>query len=126
MSADLGKAKFWTTFLIEHCECPFSETLRHHVAGAHFHDFCPCGCASFHIDVADRKVLQPLVQTDPAKTSGHFCFFTHQRELRDGRLLSLDAFCDEAGVLCGIDVDINANTEPVPPPDEAAALLGLV
>ena len=125
MPEDSEKARFWADFLVEHADCPEALILRQHLDGATFHTFCPCGCCSFQIAVADRNTLPPLILPNPTLREGHCAFFTVERTLSDGRNLGLDAFCDAEGILWGIDVDINANTEPVPDPVEATNLLGL-
>lgn len=125
MPDNIDKASFWADFLVEHANCPDALILRQHLEGATFHTFCPCGCCSFQITVADRNSLPPLRPPVPKQEGRHRAFFTTGRMLSDGRNLSIDAFCDDDGILWGIDVDINANTEPVPEPLQAKTLLGL-
>ena len=124
MSENLDKARFWVNFLLEHTNFPQLAILRQHLIDAKFHTFCPCGCYSFEITVSDRNALPALMPPKPSLEKGDFGFFTYDRQLTDGRQLTLTAFCDSEGMLSGIDVDVNTNTEPVPDPEEAARLLG--
>ena len=125
MSENLEKARFWSNYLVVHCECSKAEVIGQHLVGARFSSFCPCGCSSFEVEVANRNDLEPLIPPKPTHSEAHYGFFSHDRILTDGGNLSITAFCDAQGILCGIDVDINTNTEPVPDPVVAARLLGL-
>ena len=125
MSDEQERALFWSGFLVNNCDCPEADILRQHLAGATFRSFCDCGCSSFQVSVADRASLRPLRPPTTGNPGVHSAFFDFDLELPDGRHLALIAFCDADGILWGIDIDINCNTEPVPAPAEVKKLLGL-
>lgn len=124
MANDHDNALFWADFAVRRSGFADRELLAEHFRRAKFSWFCPCGCASFEVELTDCQGLQPLVEPVPGRTSGHYAIHYSDYRLDDRRQLSLTLFSDHLGMLQGLDVDINANSEPVPEPAEVVRLLG--
>lgn len=108
-----GRAAFWADFILTRCEYPAPALLREQLARATFAEFCPCGCNSF--GVQNSEGARPLVPTRDEVLSGrHGTIFEADFRLADGRTIEIIIFANNEGNLDYIEVDCNANSEPVP------------
>jgi hypothetical protein len=124
MANDRDSALFWSDFAVRRGDFVDSELLAEHFRRAEVTWFCPCGCASFEVQLTDCQGLQPLVEAHPSGATGHYAIHSTEYQLDDRRLLSLTLFVDHLGMLQGLDIDINYNSEPVPDREEVVRLLG--
>jgi hypothetical protein len=109
------RAAFWVNFITEQCDYPAPHILRDQLAHATFEEFCPCGCNSFRVRVQRSHRLRPLVppkdQVLPGRTRA---IFEADFRCEDGKTIEIIMFADDEGNLSYVEVDCNANSEPVP------------
>lgn len=123
MANDLTRAEFWRSFILDNCQYPAPNRLRAQLDAARFEEFCDCGCNSFAVRLPQDSGLPGLV---PPRPHGGLIFET-DFTLATGQSLEVLLFADSEGRLNYVEIDCNANTEPVPdeievgPPDRVHA-----
>ena len=110
-----NRAAFWVNFIKERGEYPAPAVLQGQLAHAIFEEFCLCGCNSFGVRVQTSEGLQPLVPPkDEVLPGRHGAIFEADFRLVDGKTIEIIIFADDEGNLDYVEVDCNANSEPVP------------
>ena len=104
------KAEFWRAFIMEHCQYPATGRLRAQFEAARFDDFCDCGCNSFAVVPDEAAAPLPLIA--PGSHGG--LIFEADFTLDESRSLEVLLFADAQGLLNYVEIDCNANSEPVP------------
>lgn len=110
-AVDAQRLEFWKAFLVDHIGFPHPERLAAQLAAASFSGFCNCGCNSFATTVPAVAGLDPL--SLPGK-SNVAIFQSSLRLEPSGKSLEIMLFSDERGNLSFVEIDCNANSEPVP------------
>lgn len=107
------RAAFWADFILTRCEYPAPALLREQLARATFAEFCPCGCNSFGVRTGGgtRPLIPPHDEVLPGR---HGAIFEADFRLADGKTIEIIIFANDEGNLDYIEVDCNANSEPVP------------
>ena len=108
---DAQRLEFWKDFLVTRAGFPHPERLAAQLRAASFSEFCDCGCNSFAVAVPAGAGLAPL--SLPGKGYGAF-FQSALRLDPSGKSLEIVLFSDETGNLAFVEIDCNANSEPVP------------
>ncbi len=111
MANDLAKAEFWRAFILERSEYPAPVRLEAQFEDAVFSDFCPCGCNSFSVSRPASSTAPSLVS--PSDRTERFVFEADFPILAGGSLEIL-LFAGADGRLCYVEIDCNANSDPVP------------
>jgi hypothetical protein len=107
------RAAFWADFILTRCEYPAPALLREQLARATFAEFCPCGCNSF--GVQNSEGARPLMPPRDEVLSGrHGAIFEVEFRLANSNSIEIILFANDEGNLDYIEVDCNANSEPVP------------
>jgi hypothetical protein len=110
---DSQRLKFWVDFIVNHSGFPALDKLAAQFAAASFSEFCNCGCNSFKVSVSDASGLRPIAK--PGDRSGVGAVYESSFYLESsGKSLELILFADSAGNLAYVEIDCNANSEPVP------------
>ncbi len=108
---DSQRLEFWINFIVRNSGFPDSERLAAQFAAASFSEFCNCGCNSFKVTVSGGNEARPIAK--PNNHSG--AVFSSNFYLEpSGKSLELILFANEAGNLSYVEIDCNANSEPVP------------
>jgi hypothetical protein len=111
MANDLARAEFWRAFILERSGYPAPVRLEAQFDDAVFSDFCPCGCNSFSVSRPADSTAPSLVS--PSDRTERFVFEADFPFLAGGSLEIL-LFAGADGRLCYVEIDYNANSEPVP------------
>ncbi len=108
---DSQRLEFWKQFLVANAGFPYPERLAAQLAVASFSEFCDCGCNSFAVSVAPDAGVRPIYESGER----HGAFFQSAVLLDpSGKSLEIVLFSDEIGNLKFVEIDCNANSEPVP------------
>jgi hypothetical protein len=108
-----NRAAFWADFILMRCEYPAPALIRQQLVHATFAEFCSCGCNSFGVQNSEgaRPLMPPRDEVRPGR---HGAIFEAEFRLVDGRTIEIIIFANDQGNLDYIEVDCNANSEPVP------------
>jgi hypothetical protein len=108
---DSERLEFWLDFIVRNSGFPAPDRLAAQFEAASFSEFCDCGCNSFEVTVSRANEIDPI-----AKPSDHLgAVFSSSFFLEpSGKSLELILFANEAGNLSYVEIDCNANSEPVP------------
>lgn len=108
---DSQRLEFWINFIVQNSGFPVPERLAAQFAAASFSEFCNCGCNSFKVTISGGNKASPIAK--PSDHSG--AVFSSSFFLEpSGKSLELILFANEAGDLSYVEIDCNANSEPVP------------
>ncbi|MGH8428706.1 MAG: hypothetical protein ACRES7_12150 [Gammaproteobacteria bacterium] len=108
---DSQRLEFWINFILHKSGFPAPERLAAQFAAASFSEFYNCGCNSFKVTVSDNNNAGPIAK--PSDHSGAVFSSDFYLDL-SGKSLELILFANEAGNLSYVEIDCNANSEPVP------------
>ena len=113
MENNPDRAAFWADFILTRCEYPAPTLLRGQLADATFAEFCSCGCNSFGVQNSEgaRPLTPPL---NEVRFGRHGAIFEAEFRLVDGKTIEIVLFTNDEGNLDYIEVDCDANSEPVP------------
>jgi hypothetical protein len=108
---DHQRLQFWKAFLVEHSGFPAPERLARQLAIASVTEFCDCGCNSFGVYIPLEAGAAPLCEAMPYPAA---IFQSSFLLSPSGKSLELVIHADQRGNLSYVNVDCNANSEPVP------------
>ena len=105
------RLEFWKTFLVNQSGFPFPERLAKQLSVASVTEFCDCGCNSFGTFVPPEASAPALCAPMAHAAS---IFQSYFRLHPSGKSLEIVIHADELGNLSYVNIDCNANSEPVP------------
>jgi hypothetical protein len=108
---DSERLKFWIEFIVHNSGFPLPDRLAAQFEAASFSKFCDCGCNSFEVTVVRANKTTPIAKpNDHSEAVFSSSFFLEP----SGKSLELILFANETGDLSYVEIDCNANSEPVP------------
>jgi hypothetical protein len=108
---DSQRLQFWKAFLVEQSGFPAPERLARQLTVASVTEFCDCGCNSFGTYVPPNAGAPPLCAPMDHAAGIFQSYFLLQPS---GKSLELVIHADKLGNLSYVNIDCNANSEPVP------------
>ena len=110
---DPQRLQFWIDFIVGNAGFPSPERLAAQFNAAQFSEFCDCGCNSFKVSVPVNSGIEPIAK--PTAHAGAGAIFQSSFRLSpSGKSLEIVLFADAPGNLAYVEIDCNANSEPVP------------
>jgi len=108
---DSQRLQFWIDFIVSRSGFPSPQRLAAQFAAASFSEFCDCGCNSFKVSVPADAGLGLIIK--PTTHAGAVFQSSFRLEPSE-KSLEIVLFADEHGNLSYVEIDCNANSEPVP------------
>jgi hypothetical protein len=105
------RLEFWKTFLVEQSGFPAPERLAQQLAAASVTEVCDCGCNSFGTRVPPESEAPALCEPMAHAAAVFQSYFLLEPS---GKSLEIVIHADALGNLSYVNIDCNANSEPVP------------
>src|SRR6476620_5043861 len=108
---DPQRVAFWIELIVQRSEFPAPQLLAAQFAAAEFSEFCDCGCNSFAVTIPRNATVLPFATPTKGEGAVFECSF---RLSPSDKSVEIMLFADAAGNLSYVEIDCNANSQPVP------------